>query len=108
MAMSRIVRNLKGQIVDWEDPKHGVIVAKGRIVNPEAWNEYQQKEADKREAAKAASLKSEADPRVVEERNNAPSKIEEVEKKFDQKFEELEKKIDNKFDQILNALKPQQ
>lgn len=95
----KLVRNLRGEIVDWfDEASGGWIVQKGNIVNPTKWEEYQKKLEDEKEAAKAIS-KAKVDPNAPD-RTNAPSQ--------NKKVEELEKKVndmDNKLDAILNALK---
>lgn len=92
---NRIVRDLRGNIVDWIDEADGGwIVQKGQVVNPDKWNEHLQKEKDRQEAAKAVTLQATND---VPERASTPSKVEELEKRMDG--------IDDKLDSILNALK---
>lgn len=98
LSRKRIVKNSRGDIIDWSDESMGGdIIRKGRIVNQEAWDAYQKKLADERDAAKAASLqRRDVD---IPERNVSPVQ--------NAKVAELEKKVagmDEKMDKILNLL----
>lgn len=93
---NKIVRDLKGNIIDWVDEAHGgAIVLKGQIVNKDKWEELLQKEQDRKEAAKAHNQ-----PRVdpsAPDRSSPPSKVEELEKRMDG--------MEGKLDAILDAVK---
>ena len=57
LAKRKVVKDLRGQIIDLIDENNGGWIIKGRqIVNQARWDELQKIEADRREAAKAASM----------------------------------------------------
>lgn len=99
----RIVRNTAGQIIDWFDEADGGwIIQKGQIVNTQKYDEIQQKEKDKKEAAKAILFQKVDD--VIPDRTVTATEA----VKNSTKLEELETRLnkqDEKLDAILNALK---
>lgn len=98
LAKNKIVRDTSGNIIDWFDEiQGGWIVQKRQVVNPGAWNAYIQKQKDKADAAKAASMPK-VDPNAPD-RTVAPSQ--------EKKIKELEDKVgkmDDKLDAILKAI----
>lgn len=92
----RMVRNLKGQIIDWTDETDGGdIIRKGRVVNQEKIDEEARKEEDRRTAAQA--ITAQVSSPHAEERTVAPTKMQELEKKVEG--------MESKLDAILAALK---
>lgn len=60
---NKIVRDLRGNIIDWYDEAGAGWIVRGRqVVNAEAWNNHVAKEKDRAEAAKAA-----AQPKIRED-----------------------------------------
>lgn len=89
-----IVRNMQGQILTWlDEAEGGYIIRNGQIVNQEKYNEYLQKEADRKEAAKAI-IHQRVDDNI--DRTITPSKADELEKRINAQ--------DEKLDAILAAL----
>ena len=87
---------MSGQIIDlYDEVGGGWIIQKGRVVNQEKYNEMLQKEEDRRKAATAVT--QQASSPHVEERTQAPGKLEALEKRIDSQ--------DAKLDAILLALK---
>lgn len=98
----RVVRNTSGQIIDmFDETNGGWIIQKGRVVNPERWEELQKIEQDKRDAAKAIAFQK-VDADVPDRTVTAQEAI-----KNQTKMEELETRLnkqDEKLDAILKAI----
>ena len=93
----RVVRNLKGQIIDmYDEANGGAIISKGRIVNPERYEELQKIEEDKKMAALAetAGPAPSVTPAPIEERNAQPGRLDVLEKKFDGMESNINKILD--------------
>lgn len=103
MYKKRIVRNMTGQIIDlFDEADGGWIIQKGRVVNPERYQDMLQKEQDRRDAAQAV-----VHQKVAED---APDRTVTGTEAIKQgtRLDELEEKIkaqDTKLDAILSALK---
>jgi len=93
----RTVRKLDGSIFEMrDDADGGIIIANGRVVNQEKINELAAKELDRKTSATEATQVA-APQAVQEQREVAPSKLNELEKRIDSQ--------DAKLDAILAALK---
>lgn len=94
---------MNGQIIDWFDETDGGwIIQKGQIVNPDKFNEFKQKEEDRKIAAQAIAFQK-VDDNVPDRTVTATEAV-----KNSTKLEELETRLnkqDEKLDAILNALK---
>lgn len=98
MSRKKVVKNMSGDIVDlFDEANGGWIIRKGEVVNHERYAEIQRQAEDDRIAAMAQAEAVSAPPEVIEERQHAPSKMEELEKRVDG--------MDDKLDSILAALK---
>lgn len=108
MVRKSITKDTSGNIINMIDEKDGGWIVKNRqIVNQDKWNELVQKEADKREAAKAATEAIGVSPELSALRNKTGVTIEDLNsaKSTDEdRIDRLEKKVDEKFDAILKLL----
>lgn len=102
MARKKIVKDLKGGIIDMIDETDGGYIIRGRqVVNQEKWEEYLKKEADKKEAAQAMAKAIHVPPEVAEARAGNTSAMKEIK----EEMAEFKKEVNDKFSEILQAIK---
>lgn len=104
MARKRVVKDMRGNIIDLIDENDGGYIIRNRqIVNQEKYQEILKKEADKREAAQAMAKAITPPPEVIEMRQGGQASKDIKEMK--EQFNEFKKEVDTKFDAILQAIK---
>lgn len=107
MAQKRIVKDINGQIIDLRDETDGGWIIRNRqVVNPKKYEELVQKEKDKQEAAKAASMQitnPKAPDRNVIPGNKSTAQIDKV-GDLEKKIDAVAKDVNEKFDSILKIL----
>jgi hypothetical protein len=102
MARKRLVKDTQGNIIDWLDEADGGWIVRGRnIVNKERWEQEQQKEKDKKEAAMAI-VKQKVDENAPD-RTVTPAVAKENLAKASKQDERIDK-MEEKLDAILKAL----
>jgi len=93
-----ILRDTKGNIINWLDEADGGYIIRNRqVVNQAKYDEYVRKEQDKKMAAQAVTAQVVATPEAMALRSG------QIPLKTDTKVEDLEKKV-NSMDDKLNAI----
>lgn len=93
-------KDINGNLINMIDETDGGWIVRNRqIVNPEKWNEYQKREKDKQEAAKA--IHHQKTDTNAPDRSVAPNQIDALKKEMG----DFKKDVDEKFNAIMAALK---
>lgn len=88
---NKIVKDLRGKIIDWFDEADGGWIIKSRqVVNKERWEKELLKQKDKAEAAKAITLAKVADEQAETQQ---PKEISTASKKLEERVDKMEETL---------------